>query len=151
MSEVNLTAELTRMFLTVKAFENALAVSKEIDNLEANVQKKKKQILELDDKLKKSGLLLETELDKISDEVGQVRKKAMEDIEVLRVEYAKDKAALDKKITALNEDAKKLDIKIKAKTDKVAELDIEIAQKEKDLNSFNKEIEDTKAKFRSMF
>ena len=151
MSEVNIKAELKKYCMTLRAFENAYKVAEEVENLDGTLQKKKKELEEIDARLKSSKAILEKELDKISDEIEQVRQKAMEEIDALRGEHKSEKDGLVKKIAGLNEDAKKLDAKIKAKVERSTELDIEIAQKEKDLNLFNKEIEDTKTKFRSMF
>lgn len=151
MSEVNFKHELKRGYLMFRAFEHGMKLAEEIDNLEGNIQSKSKELSELDAKIKKSGVLYDVELDKIADEIEQIRKKAMEDIELLRLEHGKEKDALVKKIAGLNEDVKKLDAKVKGKIERSTELDIEIAQKEKDLNNFNKEIEETKTKFRSMF
>lgn len=151
MSEINLKHELKKGYLMFRAFEHGMKLAEEIDNLEGTLQSKRKELVEVDGKIKSSKGILDKELDKISNEIEQLRKKEMEDLESTKKANAEIKAGLEKKLASINVAIGKAESSIKAKSDRSVELDIEIAQKEKDLNLFNKEIEETKSKFRSMF
>ena len=151
MSDINIKAELKKGYLMFRAFEHGMKLAEEIDNIEGVLQTKRKELIDIDAKIKTSGGILDKELDKISDEIEQLRKKELEELEAFKKQNAESKYALEKKLASINESIKKAETKIASKNKDVDDLDVQIAQKKADLDKFNKEIEETKAKFRSMF
>jgi chromosome segregation ATPase len=151
MSEINFKGELKKGYLMFRAFEHGMKLAEEIDNLEGAIQAKNKELAEINASIKSSKALRDKEIDKIADEIEQLRKAELDSIETIKKSNEEIKIGLDKRIYSLNQAVKKAEEKIAEKNKALTELDIQIAQREKDLNLFNKEIEETKTKFRSMF
>lgn len=151
MSEINLKGELKKGYLMFRAFEHGIKLAEELENLEGAIQGKKKELDEVTIKLKGSADILSKELDKIAHEVEIARNKEIEDLEQYKKDKALERAALDKKLASINDAIKKAEGRVAAKTKEAEEIDGVLAQRKVDLDKFNKEIEETKAKFRGMF
>lgn len=151
MSEINIKAELKKGFLMFRAFEHGMKLADEIDNIENTLQKKRKDLELLDGKLKSSETLLKDELEKISGEVGAARKREMSDLDEYKKQNNDTRADLNKKLDGIKSSIKTAETKAEAKQKEIDALDAEISSKKEDLAKFNKEIEETKNKFRSMF
>lgn len=150
MSDVNLRAELRKGYLLFRAFENGIKAAEQLEQLEQVCSEKEKAIAEYskkEDAAKKKFVDLEIALENA---FKQSETEINDAISGLRVQLKDAEDKFKARLADHDKREKKIVSDIVVKEEKLKMLDADVAKLMAQKDIFAKEIEEAKAKFRSM-
>lgn len=150
MSDINLKGELKKGYLMFRAFENALKLSDELDGLEQTIALRKTALATLEENIKSSDKLLDAEKKKIEGQLNALSQDALLKQKQIEKDFADFKKIFDDKYKPLTDKLKKVEDKIASTELEYTDLSNKLADKKVAFDLLNKEIEETKAKFRGI-